>query len=925
MRIQSRIAGKSNVFLAGALCLVILLAQTSTAQLPVTSLSTLTPNGAKQGTEIEVTIGGGDQETLTQLVFSHPGITAVQKTNPQGEFDTAPIPVNNVFTVTINADVPPGIYDARVIGQYGVSNPRSFQVGTLEELRDPGNNHTIETATELAVNTTVTGVADAAKQDHYKVDLKLGQRIIADVVAQRIDSKLNATLVLYDAEGRELANNTDSIGRDALLDFTAPSDGSYYVALYDFVYAGGGELFYRLNVHDRPHIDFVSPAVLKAGVANKVTVYGRNLPGGKPAENAAVEGVGLQQLELDITAPAIDQVSSITNALRSGYVSGASFSHSGSNAVSYGVTDLNVIAETAAENNTGAQAMPITAPGVVSGNFYPAGDQDYYQLEAKSGEVYWVDVVSHRLGLDTDPKVIIEQITQDAEGNEVVKVLHTVDDPGDRNGRIGTDFDSSTDDPSVRFAVPADGTYRILVRDNFGGSRNDARAVYHLQLRPEQQDFRILVQTRQTKVANANEVKNFAAVLRKSDTLLLETRIDRFDGFAGEVTISVEGLPEGVTCKGAHVDTKQATALLIIEASPEAKSWAGPITIVGKGMIGEAEVSRSALTGTVVWPTANRTQTPAYFRAASQQWLAVVDIEDGAGLLQVGDGAPLETSRGGKIDVPLTFTRGVGLDDVDIKFVAQGLPNEVKPADVTIKKGEGNGTLAIAIANNNAKAGIYTFYLRADSKVKRARNPKLIADAEAKAVRITELKTATDAEVTAAQEAFDKAEGDEAKKAAEEKLNAAKEKQKRVDAAKAAADKAVEDAKKANAPKDVNVALKSTAVQLRVVQTAIGVTGGDVAVKAGEKVMIPVKVERLYGFAEAVELEVAVPGTAKGVTAAKLSVAKEAAEGMLEITTAADAAVGDHAVTLNAKAKFNNVDITATATVKVSVQAAAAE
>ena len=90
---------------------------------------------------------------------------------------------------------------------------------------------TIETATELAVNTTVTGVADAAKQDHYKVDLKLGQRIIADVVAQRIDSKLNATLVLYDAEGRELANNTDSIGRDALLDFTAPSDGSYYVAL----------------------------------------------------------------------------------------------------------------------------------------------------------------------------------------------------------------------------------------------------------------------------------------------------------------------------------------------------------------------------------------------------------------------------------------------------------------------------------------------------------------------------------------------------------------------------------------------------------------------------------------------------------------------------------------------------------------------
>lgn len=923
MRIHRRIAGKSTSLCAGLLCLVISLAQPAMAQLPVTSLSTLTPNGAKQGTELEVTVGGADQETLTQLIFSHPGITAVQKTNPQGEFDTAPVPVNNVFTVTINADVPAGIYDARVVGQYGVSNPRSFQVGTLEELRDPGNNFTIETATELAVNTTVTGVADAAKQDHYKVELKLGQRIIADAVAQRIDSKLNATLVLYDATGQELASNTDSIGRDALLDFTAPSDGTYYVALYDFVYAGGGEMFYRLSVHDRPYIDYISPAVLKAGGANKVTVYGRNLPGGKPAENVAVGEIGLQQLELDVNAPGLDQSAPITNALRSGYIAGASFSHAGSNAISYGLTDLTVIAEAAGDNNTGASAMPITAPSVVSGSFYPAGDQDYYQLEAKAGDVFWLDVVSHRLGLDTDPKLIVEQITKDAEGNEVVKVLHTVDDPGDRNGRIGSDFDSSTDDPSVRFAVPADGVYRILVRDNFGGSRNDARATYHLQIRPEQQDFRLLVQTRQTKTANANEIKNFAAVLRKSDTLLLETRIDRIDGFAGEVSISVEGLPEGVTCRGAHVDTKQATAFLIIQATPEAKSWVGPINIVGKATIGDVEVSRAALTGTVIWPTANKTQTPAYFRQTAQQWLAVVDIEDGPGLLQVGDGAPLETSRGGKIDVPLTLTRGVGLDDVDIKFVAQGLPNEVKPGDVTIKKGEGNGTLAIAIANNNAKAGIYTFYLRADSKVKRARNPKLISDNEAKAARITELKTATDAEVTAAQEAFDKAEGDDAKKAAEEKLNAAKEKQKRVDAAKAAADKAVEDAKKANAPKDVNVALKSTPVQLRVVQTAIGVAGADVAVKAGEKVMIPVKVERLYGFTEAVEVEVAVPGTAKGVTAAKLSVAKEAAEGMLEITTAADAAVGDHMVTLNAKAKFNNVDIAATATVKVTVQAAA--
>ena len=63
-----------------------------------------------------------------------------------------------------------------------------------------------------------------------------------------------------------------------------------------------------------------------------------------------------------------------------------------------------------------------------------------------------------------------------------------------RRGRskIGSDFDASSDDPSYKFAVPEDGTYRLMVRDQFGDGRKDPSFVYRLAIRPPEPDFRLL-------------------------------------------------------------------------------------------------------------------------------------------------------------------------------------------------------------------------------------------------------------------------------------------------------------------------------------------------------------------------------------------------------------------------------------------------
>ena len=118
--------------LVPAIMLVGMLISPSMAQLPISQLTTLTPSGAKQGTELEVTVGGADLDNNAQLVFSHPGIIATPKTTPAGEFDEGPQRVGNVYAVKIDGAVPAGIYDVRVTGDFGLSNPRRFAVGLHE-------------------------------------------------------------------------------------------------------------------------------------------------------------------------------------------------------------------------------------------------------------------------------------------------------------------------------------------------------------------------------------------------------------------------------------------------------------------------------------------------------------------------------------------------------------------------------------------------------------------------------------------------------------------------------------------------------------------------------------------------------------------------------------------------------------------------
>ena len=109
-------------------------------------------------------------------------------------------------------------------------------------------------------------------------------------------------MTLSDAAGKEFAQSKPYYGRtDPFLDFIAPVDGAYVLRIHDATFSGGQP--YRLIISNRPQIENVFPCAAQPGETVELTVFGRNLPGGKPAPVHTVQGLALEQITIPFTMP----------------------------------------------------------------------------------------------------------------------------------------------------------------------------------------------------------------------------------------------------------------------------------------------------------------------------------------------------------------------------------------------------------------------------------------------------------------------------------------------------------------------------------------------------------------------------------------------------------------------------------------------
>jgi hypothetical protein len=672
--------------------LALLVPDLSMAELPVIRLDTVFPPGGKAGSEVEVGITGAELDQPSGLHFSHPGITAQPK--------------DKRFVIKVAPEVPPGIYDARVAGLLGVSNPRAFVVGNLPETAKTKPHNKPEVAVDLPLNSVFSGNATAAASDYFKFTAKQGQRLLFECAAAEIDSRLNPVLAVLDASGREL-----EISRGDLLDFTAPTEAAYLLRLNDLTFAGGPEHFYRLTVTTGPHVDFVFPPSGLPGAKSKFTFYGRNLPGGTAANLMSSDGKPLEKFDLEIEVPAsgdarADGLSTPAAAAVDGFPYRLKTANGVSNPVFISFSGASVVSEQE-PNNQPAQAQKITPPCEIGGQFYPANDVDCFTFDAKKGEVWWIEVFSNRLGLPTNPLVLVQH-----EAADLQEVYGAEPNAAEKR------FSTASNDPVWRLEVKEDGAYRVKVRDLFDTSRKDPGNVYRLSIRKETPDFRLAaVAEPPPEKKDDRSAAPRTALLRAGGTIAIKVIAVRRDGFAGDIELSAGGLPAGIACAPVKILAGSGDGVLLLTAGEMPEPWVGSIRIIGKAKVGDTELMREARGGSVQWLVADFNTTPVQARLTRDIALAVSAAETAPVSVEPAEDKCWEAIAGGKLEIPLKVTRRGEFKEA-LKLKAFGAPglDTLKEIDVDAKATTAKVTIDLATVK--LPPGAHTIHFEAQTKGK---------------------------------------------------------------------------------------------------------------------------------------------------------------------------------------------------------------
>jgi hypothetical protein len=505
-------------------------------------LNSLFPAGAERGTTVSVNAAGTFGQWPVQAWVDRPGleITATAE--------------KNTLSVTVAPDAAPGIYWLRLYDKEGATSPRPFIVGTMTEVTEnEPNDDRLKPQSIASQPIVVNGRLNKSNDvDSFAVPLYQGQTLVASVEANRIlGSPMDSVLQIVSPDGFVLGENDDYHDIDAQLVLVVPADGIYVVRIFGFPatptasisFAGGEDFVYRLTITTGPFIEYAYP--LAVGVVS--AGESQDSPGGLTMSHVELHGWNipgeLQNFPLQVGTP--DRFFDLSPVATAGRATIRFERH-----------------ETTTEQEPNGRESPqeIRLPVTLTGRIEKRGDVDVFRFQAKKGERLVFRAESRELGFPLDPLLRVT----DAAGKTVTEV----DDNG--NSR----------DAELTFTPPADGEFRLMIRD-LNGQGGD-RYVYRLSAAPLQPSYSL-------------KVAADSFVLAPGKSLEITVTVERANEFAGEIELNAEGLPDGISASAAKSagtgDTSKAVKMTLTGGT---SPLAGPFRIVGH-VPGQPLLDRNAL------------------------------------------------------------------------------------------------------------------------------------------------------------------------------------------------------------------------------------------------------------------------------------------------------------------------------------------
>ncbi len=683
-------------------------------------ISYIMPMGGQAGSEFELRVTGqdlADPANLQTLHFNFPGV----KVEMTGS-DTTPIEkkkgqpqqalTTQKFKVTLPANAPLGTQDVRIVTKKGISNPRAFVVSDHKELVEQEPNNDVDKAQRIELSSSVSGVISVPTDvDYYVFAGKKGQRVVLSCLTSSIDSRLPAFVQLFGPGDVYLGGNRNYFQNDALVDAVLPADGDYFVRVASFAYQqanSGIDCFYRLTVTTAPWIDAVFPSAIEPGKSAEVSVYGRNLPGGKIDPDAVVNGRPLEKVVVTVKAPG--DARAIQRLAFSGFMTPISSMLDGfdfrlkneagqSNPFLITYASGKVITDNG-DNDQQTKAQQVPAPCTIAGRIEKKGDRDWYAFSAKKGEVLNIDACAERLGspMDLYFQIRSPQGTLITEQDDNLEILSP------------QFYTANADPPKYRFVAAADGIHHVMVSTRDAFAQFGPRHLYTLKITPEEPDFRLVAMP-------TSQLSPEGTVVNKEGGAAYTVYVWRFGGFNETITLTGENLPPGVGVQPQIIAPGQKQAVLVVHADADAQPWAGGITILGTATVKGQKLTREIRSATISWPVLQN-NIPTITRLDRELAIAV---RDNARYSLVIANPNINVQQGQKISIPFKL---VGVDNfkTNVQIGIIGGPAGLNPQTVTVMPGK-DGTISVdAKGGQPIPPGTYTIFLRGQTQ---PINPKL--------------------------------------------------------------------------------------------------------------------------------------------------------------------------------------------------------
>jgi hypothetical protein len=534
-------------FLLLAAVTALAFARPAAADPPVASY--IFPAGGQRGTTVAIRVGGLYLNDACNFELLGPGVACSKRITATRTvwFEGPPLfpplsqqpelyPKDSAGSVRIDSSASPGVRYWRVSTSQGTTALKKFAVGELPEVvENEIDGDPVPVSVQLPV--TINGrIFPREDVDIWTFSARAGDVVSCEVAAARLGSPLDARLEVRGADGRLVAENADVPGPDAGLRFKAPADGEYQLRICDSAFRGNQDYVYRLTVTKGPALDAVYPLGGRHNSQVELHLTGANLPTDVvrvklPADRASCA----------VVRPRIGEATRAQIALET--------------------DDLpEFLEETAPALPGGAHRASL--PAILNGRILHAGEADVWQVPARKGDSYVLDVRAGRLGSLLDSVLTI----LDSKG----KQLATCDD-----------MSAGQTDSQLAWKVPADGTYSIRVEDRLA-SRGGPQFAYRL------------------KIDRANRAADFQLKLPASalnvvrgTVTTMPIAIERRAGFAGPVTLAIEGLPAGVTVLGLQ-PASGAEAKIQLRTAREAKVVTAAVVVRGTALVDGKTIVRTA-------------------------------------------------------------------------------------------------------------------------------------------------------------------------------------------------------------------------------------------------------------------------------------------------------------------------------------------